>query len=338
MKYEAPRSRLKTVLGRVPALSRASHRLDEEWLNLKYSLYWNFLKNPSSRRRFQASAPKLDAVQRSIVEDLKSRGIAITSFEALLGDAARWARLSRSVDAFAGSERVRRGIENYRHALEEERKTAAGEGEVERTRTLYQYWVTLFPGDHTPLLPLEDEWLRLGIEPRVLDVVNSYFGLWSKLVYFDLWHTIPVGEHASRIGSQNWHRDPEDRMKLRLYLYFRDVAVDAGPLQYMPGSQLGGPNWTDFPWPGPLGSHLPPQEELEHRIPADRWVTCVGSRGTLVFCDTIGLHRGGVAAGSGRVLATWAFVTPASLYPRRFRVDWATQREPLGEAARFALI
>jgi hypothetical protein len=32
--------------------------------------------------------------------------------------------------------------------------------------------------------------LNLALHPLVLDVVNSYLGLWSKLIYFDMWHTL----------------------------------------------------------------------------------------------------------------------------------------------------
>jgi len=30
----------------------------------------------------------------------------------------------------------------------------------------------------------------ISLHPLVLDVVNSYLGLWSKLIYFDMWHTL----------------------------------------------------------------------------------------------------------------------------------------------------
>ena len=100
---------------------------------------------------------------------------------------------------------------------------------------LNRYWVTLYPEDVTPLVPSTDPWMGLALDPRVLDVVNAYFGLWSKLIYFDVWHSVQVPAERARFGAQRWHRDPEDRKKIRIYLYFSEVDTGSGPLQYIPG-------------------------------------------------------------------------------------------------------
>ena len=81
----------------------------------------------------------------------------------------------------------------------------------------------------------------------------------------------------------------------------------------------------------------PPEDEVERRFPASQWITCTGSPGTMIFCDTFGIHRGGVSTTGARVLATWAFVTPASLHGHRFRVDRSSLNSPTAPA-RFALL
>ena len=43
----------------------------------------------------------------------------------------------------------------------------------------------------------------------------------------------------------------------------------------------------------------------------------VGKKGTIVFVNTVGLHRGGKALKRERLFCTWSYVTPASLFGRK---------------------
>ena len=117
--------------------------------------------------------------------------------------------------------------------------------------------------------------------------------MWSKLIYFDMWHTLPLNTDT-RFLSQRWHRDPEDRRKIRTFLYFSDVDTDAGAMEYLVGSHVGGPYEHVFPWKDPLGIPYPPDGEVERQIPASQRVILKGPPGTLIFCDTAGFHRGGI--------------------------------------------
>jgi hypothetical protein len=42
-------------------------------------------------------------------------------------------------------------------------------------------------------------------------------------------------------------------------------------------------------------------------------VTFTAPKGTIIFCNTCGFHRGGFATGKPRVLATFTWDSPASL-------------------------
>jgi hypothetical protein len=44
-----------------------------------------------------------------------------------------------------------------------------------------------------------------------------------------------------------------------------------------------------------------------------RSVAFTAPKGTIIFCNTSGFHRGGFATGKHRVLATWTWDSPASL-------------------------
>lgn len=325
-----------TLLGEAPGIGPVAKRVYARWQLLKFNLFWNVLRNPPSRRRLARQRPELTPSQRAVVDNLQRSGIAFTSFETLFADAQRWGRLVERVRAFASSSRVQEGLAIYRRELQRAQE-AGGRLSREQARILKGYFIRLYSEDETPTVSVTDELLQFAVNPRLLDVVNSYFGMWGKLIYFDLWHTVPVGTQDTRFGSQEWHRDPEDRTKCRIYLYFSPVDSDAGPLEYVPGSHRGGRYSTLFPWTSPVGKNYPPQEELERRVPPLDRVACTGPSGTLVFCDTIGFHRGGISRTAPRILATWGFVTPASLHGHRFKVDWGSGGEALSAAARFAI-
>jgi hypothetical protein len=92
-----------------------------------------------------------------------------------------------------------------------------------------------------------------------------------------------------------------------------------------------------WPW-RPLGDNYPPEDELAERIDG-RAVTFTAPKGTIIFCNTSGFHRGGFATGKPRVLATFTWDSPASLKAlsdRNFTFA-AANGAPLTAAQRYAL-
>jgi hypothetical protein len=288
----------------------------------RYLLYRDYLRNPSSEKLFRTRLPKLDAVQSRVVDDLRARGIAFVHFSELFNDAGLWNKLEEQFGQFSNSDRVREGIESYRQQYQD--------------ATWKEYLIRRFPED--PTISAKDPWLQLGLNERMLNVVNSYLGLWSKLLHFDLWYNVHLDVERPRISSQRWHRDGEDERLIKVFMYFSDVEEGAGPLQYVPSSISGGRYENLWRKPGnPTHQGYPPQEEFERRVPEGDRVVCTGRAGTIVFADTAGFHRGGFATKQDRKLATWTYVTPASLSPRRFRISDSVANIGLSPEAEYAL-
>jgi hypothetical protein len=305
----------------MPVAGRFVTTIDDIRLRLAYHLDANYLRNPRSIRAFNANRPTLDAGQLRIVQQLHEHGISTTHFRELFGDDERWKRMCACMQQFIDGDTVQQRLG---------RQAAAGAGVGK------DHLIRLF----TPFqasLPVDDPWLQLGLDSRIHDVVNSYLGLWTKLHSLNLWYTLPHGADRPRIHSQRWHRDPEDALMVKVFMYFSEVSDRNGPLQYIPGSCSDGPYSHLWPFTPINPDGYPPQDELEERIPATRWVTCAGGPGTMVFCNTSGFHRGGYAVQGGRALAFWTFVSPACLWPRQFAVDWHDGERRLSRAATFAL-
>ena len=72
---------------------------------------------------------------------------------------------------------------------------------------------------------------------RLLDIANTYLGMWAKLEYVDVWYTPPSTGRAP--SSQRWHRDFNDRHLLKAFLYLVDVDEETGPFEYVPRTAPG---------------------------------------------------------------------------------------------------
>jgi hypothetical protein len=286
--------RQKTKLAR--RVHHVALALERRGIVATYELHDRVLSNRLSRRRFAKRPPELDELQQDILQRLRKDGYAVVPFAELVPDTSVWAELELEAARFA--EETESGLAAENEGGESELRRREGKEFLVRK---YAYGVEL---------SLDDPWLRLGYNRRLLDIANSYDGMRSKLEYVDLWYTPPV-EGDQRKSSQRWHRDFNDRHLLKAFLYLVDVDEETGPFEYVPGSAPGGDLDDLWPW-RPLGDNYPPADELAQKT-AERAVSFTAPKGTIIFCNTSGFHRGGFAKSKPRVLATFTYSSPASL-------------------------
>ena len=268
--------------------------LERRGIRATYTLHDRVLSNRSSRRHFTGARPELDEVQQRVVTDLDADGYSLLTFEGLFPEGDAWRDIEAQSSQFVA----------------ETEAALAGDREGLRVRAGKEFVVRLH--SYGVELGLGDPWFRACASRRMLDLANTYLGLWSKLEYVDMWYSVPQPEEAARIASQRWHRDFNDKHLLKAFLYLVDVDEGVGPFQYVPGSAPGGRYGDAWPW-RPLGDNYPPEDDLESRIPGEVVKTFTGPKGTLLFCNTAGFHRGGFATTAPRVLATATYSSPASL-------------------------
>jgi hypothetical protein len=277
-------------------INRVATGLERRGVVATYELHDRLLANRSSRRRYAQEPPALDESQKRVVEQLRTNGYATLPFSDLVPDPAIWHELEADAARFVAETEA--GLAREREGGESSLKRRVGKEFLVRK---YAWGVQL---------GLDDPWLRLGLNTRLLDVANVYLGMWSKLEYVDVWYTLPAAAEERR-SSQRWHRDFNDRHLLKAFLYLVDVDEETGPFEYVPRSAPGGELESLWPW-RPLGDNYPPEDDLAARIDG-RAVTFTAPKGTVVFCNTSGFHRGGFAKSKPRVLATFTWDSPASL-------------------------
>ena len=277
-------------------VNHVASALEKRGIRATYALHDRVLSNRASRRSFADSHPQLDDVQQRIVSELSVDGYCVLPFAELFPDVREspWRAIEEQADRFVAETEA--ALDGNREGL----RVRAGKEFVIR---LHSYGVDV---------GLDDPWFATCASHRMLDIANTYLGLWSKLEYVDMWYSVPQPPDADRISSQRWHRDFNDKHLLKVFLYLVDVDTATGPFEYVPGSAPGGRHADAWPW-RPLGENYPPDGELETRIPEDGIRTFTAPKGTLVFCNTSGFHRGGFATEKPRVLATVTYSSPASL-------------------------
>jgi Phytanoyl-CoA dioxygenase (PhyH) len=266
--------------------------------------------------------PQLTGAQERVLDELRGRGIATVSFDELVGDATLWGELQADMDAF-----VERAVEEVPASLT--RPEHKDQFLIRRFRPNKQGEAL-----EEARLATDGPWLRFAVGSPLLDVVNTYRRLQTKLVDYDHWYTVPFSEDYKRVASQQWHRDPEDLHVVKAFLYFTDVDEESGPFEYVPGSTEGGPYGDLFPW-GEGDSWYPSVRKFDRKVPQSARVVATAPAGTIVLCDTSGFHRGGHARSKPRILSTHTYVSQGSTWGRRFEVDW--RDGDLSDAARFAL-
>ncbi len=269
---------------------------------------WNFL-NRKGRHLLKANPRLLDNNSERIVSDLVRDGIAVTSLDEL----------------FPG-ENLLEKLNQFKDRLNPE------EAEQGKKAYLKKYW------DRFPTLDLSNPFLELTLRSQILSIANAYMKQWTILRYFDLAKTLPVGENTDAVQSQRWHRDPEEKRMVKMFIYLNDVDNEAGPFTYVYGSADNGKFGHLFPQETPLGSY-PNPEEFNRLIPKENIKVMTGKAGTVIFCNTAGLHKGGFATKKERIMYT-AFLS-SSTYSEKPLYKIPEGMEPevakLSDEARFAL-
>ena len=301
---------------------RVASGLERRGVVATYELHDRLLANRASRRRYTQDSPALDDVQRRTLDRLREEGYASLLFSELVPDEGVWDELEADAARFVNE--TESGLEREREGGESSLRRRAGKEFLVRK---FSWGIEL---------GLDDPWLRLGVNPRLLDLANAYLGMRSKLEYVDVWYTPPAGGEE-RQSSQRWHRDFNDRHLLKAFIYLVDVDEQTGPFEYVPRSAPGGELDRLWPW-RPLGDNYPPEDEFGDRVDGNS-VTFTAPKGTIIFCNTAGFHRGGFATRNPRVLATLTWDSPASLkaLSERNYVFAATGDAELSATQRYAL-
>lgn len=213
------------------------------------------------RNRERTLEPLIPAGLGPVVESLHRDGVVLSDFATVFGETSLFEEAAAE---------ARRRYDEPREGAD----AAAGSKATFLTKL------------GSPSYEASHPFARVALHPRALAVANAYLRLRSTLRALDVWLTHPTPGPA--IQTQLWHRDADDVLNVKLFVYFTDVTRGAGPLCYARGTH-------------PLGARreLPERDEqarstdeqLAQIAPEGDWLLCEGLAGTVVFADTCGYHK-----------------------------------------------
>jgi hypothetical protein len=278
-----------------------------------FEVTWRYLFNFAPTLTYKVGRSPLSTEAYSVLTNLNRDGVAITFASSLFGSDTCFEDLFKAFSDLRHSQSA---------ALSEARANATANAIVKKN-FIYEYL------GHNPVLNPHEVYARFALHDRILQIANAYLGMYTRLRYFNIWHTFAKSGPPRQ--SQLWHRDREDRYILKVFAYLSDVDEGAGPFTYAAGTHAKGNirRTPEFFLEG--GVQRTTDDQMARVVPTDQWIKAKGVRGTIVFADTRGYHKGGLATDRDRVMYTCMFTSPASeseeFLRRPARIETQSSRE-----------
>lgn len=254
---------------------------------------WRYYRNFLPTVEYKMGAGRLNQEESSIVNQLKINGIARTSVSSLFDDSICYEKLLQETQCI----QVTRS-EEIANARNMAKSANPREGKSFKLSLL----------GPKPSFSIESPFACFALHESIVKIAEAYLGMHARLQYFNIWLNFAV-DHPPR-SSQLWHRDRDDIHIVKGFLYLSDVDENSGPLAYASGTHKPGIQ-NVFPETFIEGG-VPrsTNEQMMKVLPADRVEEAKGPKGTILFADTRGFHRGGLARSSERLLFTFMFTSP----------------------------
>lgn len=283
---------------------------------------WRYGFNFSPSLRYSVdSQNSLGTSEESVLINLNRDGIAIANVDDLLGASSEFDELNTTVDSMLISRKEEVAD------LEENAGDTSRIGSKTFNLELLGSELTFDPSAI---------FSRFALNPGFLNIANAYLGMYARLRYYNVWYTFATNGAARE--SQLWHFDREDNYILKIFVYLKDVEIGTGPFTYAPGTHRKGPHWNRKPESFKENNVLrTTDDQMDAVIPRENWITATGKKGTVVFADTRGYHKGGEARTGNRLMYTCMFTSPASDSKQLLRYPELEAVRHLNKVQRLAL-
>jgi hypothetical protein len=278
-------------------------------------LLWRYVANGSRTRGALRARPEFSDTEQ-ISNEMKERGIVVGGSSQFLTAEGNEAleEASREVMELSRSPDVQ----------------AIASGKMRLDKAKKEYLIRLVTDDRE--LSTDHPLARIALDPKLLELISSYLGMWPRLFSVEAWLNYPTELPAK--DAQLWHHDPEDFQVVKVFIYLNDVDENLGPFSYIPKTQPFGAETARIRQY--VGRGRTQDEEISVGFPPDTWCICTGPAHTMIIADTIGYHRGGKPVSGNRILIRFTYTSGAPFKPPRHRVKARSQMH-LSDIQRSAL-
>ncbi len=149
--------------------------------------------------------------------------------------------------------------------------------------------------------------IKWGLEERLLAIAQNYFELPVAYRGLILRRDYADGQYRE---TRQWHRDAEDTRILKIIVYLNDIDENGGAFRFLPKNQAPKKRIK-------LVNGRVPEDIMNKIVSSDKYVTCIGPTGTVIFTDTVNVwHHGCVPKGTDRLTAFFAYNSDMPLRPQ----------------------
>jgi hypothetical protein len=163
--------------------------------------------------------------------------------------------------------------------------------------------------------------LEIALNHKLINLIDSYFKMASKLCYLEINETILPDDESSKLDlekSQKYHKDPGINKCVKVFIYLTDVDKHSGPFTYIKKSHKEFMEYFPQKYFG-AGGLYPDSQLIDQIIDKDLITPIYGKAGTLIIADTTGLHCGGNSLSKIREMATMVYYPPGDI--RKSKID-----------------
>tara|TARA_Y100000591_G_C21798661_1_gene680837 strand:- start:531 stop:1469 length:939 start_codon:yes stop_codon:yes gene_type:complete len=287
-------------------INRYHDELKYRFDSLRFFVRNNFTKNFLSKLSFKNDPVYLSETQDKILNSIKKKGFAKSSLNELFEN------------EYVILEKFDENLIKLKKTKEFENALRYFEKNFNETGKTYIFRSVV---NKNFKVEIDSYLINFILSDTIIDIVNSYFGMFAKLNTADLWITFLNKGKIKRTNSQRWHRDRDDVKILKIFLYLNDISVKNGATEYIPYSRKNEKyqNLAKFSYGNISPWKVYPKIEEGKEFDKNDVEKLLGNKGTIYFVDTTGMHRGGFSNESDgeRIFGYWSFVSPASVFLNR---------------------
>ena len=247
-------------------------------INTRYSTNRSRIKQFRTRNQHKNCLPLLHPFENNILHGLKLDGGVITSLAELYSEG-----ITSNFD------------------IDTARKIAANPQTSGESNKEYLISASLEQLTSAPHL------IKWGLEERLLAIAQNYFGMPVAYRGLILRRDFADGKY---VETRQWHKDAEDTRILKIIIYLNDVDENGGAFRFLPRAQTPKKRIK-------LINGRVPENIMNKIVSSDKYVTCVGPTGTVIFADTVNVwHHGCVPKDTDRLTAFFAYNSHLPLRPQ----------------------
>jgi len=155
----------------------------------------------------------------------------------------------------------------------------------------------------------------LAFDPNFLSIAQQFLGAPPVHTQVNAWWSVrhsDAHEHASK-AAQKFHQDRDYIKFLKIFIYLTDVDESNGPHQFIAGSNVDYGDVVRQPY---RSSKRREDRELLDAFGSERLRVFTAPRGSVLFEDTSGFHKGTTVSSGHRMLLQLEYVSTLFASPK----------------------